>query len=171
MLTMLDHDIRHVPVFSPRSEVLGVIVGIDLVAAETRSPFVLRRAIARARNKDELATPPAALRSTVVALHRAELTPFHVSEVISAVTDALIGRMIELAIESEGPPPAEFCWMALGSHGRREPVPPRTWTPGWPGGTARSGPAHRGATTRAGVEPDGALHAGRSRPTSPTASG
>ena len=54
MLAMLDHDIRHVPVFSPRSEVLGVIVAIDLVAAETRSPFVLRRAIARARNKREL---------------------------------------------------------------------------------------------------------------------
>ena len=35
MLTMLDHDIRHVPVFSPRREVLGVIVAIDLVAAET----------------------------------------------------------------------------------------------------------------------------------------
>ena len=56
MLTMLDHDIRHVPVFSPRSEVLGVIVAIDLVAAETRSPFVLRRAIAKARNKRELPT-------------------------------------------------------------------------------------------------------------------
>ena len=35
MMTMIDHDIRHVPVFSPRSEVLGVIVAIDLVAAET----------------------------------------------------------------------------------------------------------------------------------------
>ena len=31
--------------------------------------------------------------------------------------------MIELAIESQGPPPAEFGWMSLGSHGRREPMP------------------------------------------------
>jgi CBS domain-containing protein len=123
MLTMLDHDIRHVPVFSSPSKVLGVIVGIDLVAAETRSPFVLRRAIARARNTNELREAASRLRSTVVALHRAEVTPFHVSDVISAVTDALIRRMIELAIESEGPPPAQFTWMSLGSHGRREPVP------------------------------------------------
>ena len=56
MLTMLDHDIRHVPVFSPRSEVLGVIVAIDLVAAETRSPFVLRRAIARPGTRRSCAT-------------------------------------------------------------------------------------------------------------------
>ena len=54
MMAMIDHDIRHVPVFSPRSEVLGVIVAIDLVAAETGSPFVLRRAIAKAKSKREL---------------------------------------------------------------------------------------------------------------------
>jgi CBS domain-containing protein len=123
MLTMLDHDIRHVPVFSRPGQVLGVIVAIDLVAAETSSPFVLRRAIARARNKDELREAASRLRSTVVTLHRAELAPFHVSDVVSAVSDALIRRMIELAIESSGPPPAEFAWMSLGSHGRREPMP------------------------------------------------
>ena len=123
MLAMLDNDIRHVPVFSARSEVLGVIVGIDLVAAETSSPFVLRRGIARAKNKRELSEAAGRLRSTVIALRRAELAPPQISEVISAVADGLIVRMIELAIESEGPPPAEFCWMSLGSHGRREPVP------------------------------------------------
>jgi CBS domain-containing protein len=123
MLAMLDHDIRHVPVFSPRSEILGVIVGIDLVAAETRSPFVLRRSIAKARNKEELREAARGLNSTIVALHRAELSPIQVSEVTSVVADALVARMIELGIESEGPPPAEFCWMTLGSHGRREPVP------------------------------------------------
>jgi CBS domain-containing protein len=31
--------------------------------------------------------------------------------------------MIELAIESDGTAPAEFAWLALGSHGRRETVP------------------------------------------------
>jgi CBS domain-containing protein len=123
MLMMLDNDVRHVVVFSPRSEVLGVIVAVDLVAAETRAPFVLRRAIATARNKRELQETVAEIRSTVIALWRADISPAQISEVISAVTDALVRRVIELAIETEGPPPADFCWMALGSHGRREPVP------------------------------------------------
>ena len=123
MLAMIDHDIRHVPVFSSPGEVLGVVVAVDLVAAETRSPFVLRRLIARARDKSELRQAAAELRSTVIALHRAELTPFHVSDVVSAVTDALVRRMIELAIETDGPPSVGFSWMALGSHGRREPMP------------------------------------------------
>jgi CBS domain-containing protein len=123
MLTMLDHDFRHVPVFSRPGQPLGVIVAIDLVAAETSSPFVLRRAIARARNKNELRDAAGRLRSTVVTLHRAGLLPFHISDVVSAVSDALIRRMIDLAVESSGPPPAEFAWMSLGSHGRREPMP------------------------------------------------
>ena len=123
MMTMIDHDTRHVPVFSPRSEVLGVIVAIDLVAAETGSPLVLRRAIAKAKSKNELREIASRLNSTVVTLHRAELSPLQIGEVTSAVADALIARMIELGIETEGPPPAEFCWMSLGSHGRREPVP------------------------------------------------
>ena len=123
MLSMIDHDTRHVPVFSPTGEILGVIVAIDLVAAETSSPFVLRRAIARARNKAQLQAAAAELRSTVVSLHRAELAPLQVTEITSAMADALISRMIELAVESAGPPPAEFAWMALGSHGRRDPYP------------------------------------------------
>ena len=85
---------------------------------------MLRRAIAKARNKRELHEAASRLNSTVIALlRRAELAPSQISEVTSAVADALIARMIELGIESEGPPPAEFCWMSLGSHGRREPVP------------------------------------------------
>ncbi|HEX2360004.1 MAG TPA: putative nucleotidyltransferase substrate binding domain-containing protein [Solirubrobacterales bacterium] len=123
MLAMLENDIRHVPVVSARSEVLGMIVGIDLVAAEARTPFLLRRAISEANSKEELRDAAARLRSTVIALHRAELAPWQLSQVISAVSDALITRMIELAIESTGEPPTQFSWLALGSHGRREPVP------------------------------------------------
>jgi len=122
MLTMIDHDIRHVPVVSRDSEVLGVIIAIDLVAAEARAPFVLRRAIAEAQDPGELAEMATRLRSTVVALHHAHLSATQISHVISAVADALIRRVIEFAIEIEGWPPVEFAWLQLGSHGRREPA-------------------------------------------------
>ena len=123
MLAMLDNDVRHVGVLSPRGELLGVLGGIDLVAAEARTPFALRREIARARDKEELTEAAQRLRSTVVALHATKLPPQQIGRVISVVADALIRRMIELAIESKGRPPAGFAWLALGSHGRRETVP------------------------------------------------
>jgi CBS domain-containing protein len=123
MLAMLDNDVRHVGVLSPRGELLGVLGGIDLVAAEARTPFSLRHEIARARDKQELSEAAERLRSTVVALHGTKLPPQQIGRVISVVADALIRRMIELAIESKGTAPAEFAFLALGSHGRRETVP------------------------------------------------
>jgi CBS domain-containing protein len=123
MLAMLDNDVRHVGVLSPRGELLGVLGGIDLVAAEARTPFALRHEIARARDKQELSEAAERLRSTVVALHATKLPPQQIGRVISVVADALIRRMIELAIESKGATPAEFAFLALGSHGRRETVP------------------------------------------------
>jgi CBS domain-containing protein len=123
MLAMLDNDVRHVGVLSPKGELLGVLGGIDLVAAEARTPFALRREIAQAQDKEELREAAQRLRSTVVALHGTKLPPQQIGHVISVVADALIRRMIELAIESKGTTPAEFTWLALGSHGRRETVP------------------------------------------------
>ncbi|MGZ8666302.1 MAG: putative nucleotidyltransferase substrate binding domain-containing protein [Solirubrobacterales bacterium] len=123
MLVMLDHGIHHVPVVSARSEVLGVVRDIDLLAAQTRTPFMLRRAIADAAGGEELGKIVDQLNLTVVALHQAGLAPRQISAIISVVFDALIRRMIEIAIEQVGPPPVEFAWLALGSDGRREPVP------------------------------------------------
>ena len=49
MLLMIDHGIRHVPVVSSaRRAASGVATDIDLLANETHTPFVLRRAIADA---------------------------------------------------------------------------------------------------------------------------
>ena len=59
----------------------------------------------------------------MVALHATKLPPQQIGRVISVVADALVRRMIELAIESKGTAPAEFAFLALGSHGGREPVP------------------------------------------------
>lgn len=123
LLAMLDRGIHHVPVLSARSEVLGVVSDIDLLAAETRTPFVLRRAVADARDVDELRRAARRLNPTLIGLHQVDLAPAQISAVISVVADALIRRGIELATATKGPPPAEFAWLSLGSHGRREGVP------------------------------------------------
>jgi CBS domain-containing protein len=120
---MLDRGIHHVPVLSARAEVLGVVSDVDLLAAETRTPFVLRRAVADARDVDELRRAARRLNPTLIGLHQVDLPPSQISAVISVVVDALIRRGIELAIATKGPPPAEFAWLSLGSHGRREGVP------------------------------------------------
>ena len=72
MLEMLDRDIRHVPVVWPHGEVLGVLSDRDLLVAETRTPFSLRRAIDDASDIDQLRRASARLRPAVISLHEAQ---------------------------------------------------------------------------------------------------
>ena len=123
MLAMLDHDIHHVPVLSAGSEVLGVIRDVDLLAAQTRTPFMLRRGIEGARTVADLRKTVGQLNQMVIALQRSDLGHAQISGIISVVADSVLRRMVELAIESAGPAPVEFTWLSLGSHGRREAVP------------------------------------------------
>ena len=122
-LDMLDRGVRHFPVLSATGEVLGVVEDADLVAAETRTSFHLRAAIARATTTDELAAAARDLRPTIVALHRARTAPLHLAGIHSVVVDALIRRLIELAVADVGEPPTPFAWLALGSLARREALP------------------------------------------------
>ena len=95
----------------------------DLVAAESRKPLLLRRAIALAERQEDLAAAAAGLGPVIIALHDARVAAEHVAAVRSVVLDALTRRLVELAIRDAGPPPAPFTWFALGSLARREAVP------------------------------------------------
>ena len=138
MTTMLDHDVHHLPVVASGAEVAGMIAPGDLISAEADAPFALRRAIAEAADRDGLRDAAAQLRSAVVAMHRGGMPAVEISRVISIVSDALIHRMIELAIAERGEPPTRFAWLSLGSHGRHEPVPSSDVDSGmaWTGGDA-----------------------------------
>jgi CBS domain-containing protein len=117
MLVMLDRGIRHLPVAASGGALLGVLRDVDLLAVQARTPFVLRRAIARASDLDELRTAAARLDGVVVALHDARMNPAQISGVLSVVTDALTRRLLELSGAGQ------LTWLALGSYGRREPMP------------------------------------------------
>jgi CBS domain-containing protein len=123
LLEMLERGVHHVPVLSATGEVLGVVDGGDLIAAEARRPFLLRRAIDLAASAADLAAAAAGLNPMIIALHDARVAAEHVAAIRCVVMDALTRRLIELAVAEAGEPPAPFTWFALGSLARRETVP------------------------------------------------
>lgn len=123
LVEMLDRGVRHFPVLSKTGALLGVVDDVDLLAAERRTPFHLRTAIARAPGAEELAVVARDLWPTVAALHDARVAPEHIAAIVSVVADALVRRLLDLAVAGEGEPPAPFAWLALGSLARREGVP------------------------------------------------
>jgi CBS domain-containing protein len=123
LLDMLDRGVHHVPVRSAAGEVLGVLDDGDLIAAEARKPFLLRRAIDLAGSAADLAAAVAGLTPMVIALHDARVEAGQIAAIRSVVLDALTRRLVELAIADVGNPPAAFTYFALGSLARREAVP------------------------------------------------
>lgn len=124
LLDLLDRGVRHVPVVDASGTVLGVIEDLDLLATDTQAPFRLRRAIAGAGSVDELAAIAAAgLGEMAISLCDARIAPTVVSTILSTLRDALVRRLISLAIAGLAPAPAELSWLALGSMGRREALP------------------------------------------------
>src|SRR5215469_13151981 len=123
LLDMLDRGIHHVPVLSAAGEILGVVDHTDLIAAEARKPFLLRRAIDLATTTTDLASAAAGLTPMIIALHDAQVAAEQIAAIRSVVLDALTRRLIELAIRDAGVPPVAFTWFALGSLARREAVP------------------------------------------------
>jgi CBS domain-containing protein len=123
LLDMLERNIHHAPVLSVAGEVLGVVDDGDLMSAQARQPFLLRRAIALAASPAEVADAAAGLGPMIVALRDARVAAEQVAAVRSVVLDALIRRLAELAVAAAGDPPAPFTWFALGSLARREAVP------------------------------------------------
>jgi CBS domain-containing protein len=123
LLDMLDRGVHHVPVLSAAGEVLGVVDDGDLVAAEARKPFLLRRAIDLAADAADLASASAGLSPMIIALHDAGVAAEHIAAIRSVVMDALTRRLVELAVADAGDPPAPFTWFTLGSLARREAVP------------------------------------------------
>ena len=123
LLDMLERGVHHVPVLSAAGEILGVVDGGDLIAAEARGPFLLRRAIDLATSAADLAAVSAGLDPMIIALHDARVAAEHLAAIRCVVMDALTRRLIELAVADAGEPPAPFTWFALGSLARRETVP------------------------------------------------
>ena len=123
LLEMLDRGFRHFPVVSADGTVLGVVSDLDIVAAQTRSSFSLRQAIATAGELDELVHAVANLTPMVITMHESGVAAATVSAVYSVVVDALTRRLLELSLAELGEPTVDFAWLALGSHARREPLP------------------------------------------------
>jgi CBS domain-containing protein len=123
MVTMVDRAVRHLPVVSERGEAVGVVTDVDLLAAEARTPLMVRRAIETAADLDELRRAAGRLRAAVVALHDGHLGAPRIGAIMAAVVDALVRRLIELRLPGAGGPLPPFAWLSLGSYGRREPAP------------------------------------------------
>jgi CBS domain-containing protein len=115
---MLEKSMHHLGV-ERDGELVGIVTTGDLLRADASSPLHVQRELATA-SRDAFVRVPGKLHATVAQLLGGGLSPLEVTRTVSMLTDVLVRRAMQLAIDELGQAPCAYAWLTLGSDGRRE---------------------------------------------------
>jgi CBS domain-containing protein len=119
MLSMLRHNIHHLPVVQRRRP-LGLINLSDIIRYESHSSLYLVNSIFNQPNVAGLQNLLADLRGTYVRMVNDQATAQMIGSAMSGIGRAFTQRLLELAEQQLGPPPVPYCFMVAGSMARDE---------------------------------------------------
>ncbi len=120
LLQMLELGHHHFPVVDAGGLLKGVITDTDLMGLGRHTPFALKSAIERSRDREEAIAAARDLPQVVATLVDAHADPVGVGHIVGLAIDALTRRLLELGIDDLGDPPVPWAWLALGSAARQE---------------------------------------------------
>jgi PAS domain S-box-containing protein len=120
LMRMEEKGVRHLAVEDRNGQIVSVIDSKSLIQFQRYGPIVLSREIARAKTPDEVAHCAERTSSLVKTLMDSSARPRHVTNMLASICDATTERLIQLALDDLGPPPATFAFIAMGSQGRQE---------------------------------------------------
>jgi CBS domain-containing protein len=118
-LEMARRNIHHLPVVSG-NKVAGMLTATDLTKQHTTSAVYLVSDIYKQTEIERMQEISAKVPQLLVSLAAAEATADSAGHVITAVTDAITTRLLQLAEDRFGPPPVPYAWVAAGSQARDE---------------------------------------------------
>ena len=119
ILFMTQHRIHHLPV-KDGDFVKGVITASDVMLARQDDPVFLVQHITRQDDVEGLKKIVSSMPNLMVQWFKAGIRVVQISRILTAISDAVTSRLIQLAIEELGPPPVPFCWLGFGSQARKE---------------------------------------------------
>ncbi len=115
-----ERNLDQLAVVDGSDKLVGVIQSSRVARPDRFSLVVLTQQVRRAGSLDELAEHHERLPSLVESLLNSGALPRNICHVTTAVSDAVVQRIIALALEELGPAPTRFAFVALGSEAREE---------------------------------------------------
>lgn len=118
-LLMTQRGFHHLPVFE-KGRLKGVVTTSDLIVAKRDDPVYLVQHISRQESAEGIRELLAGVPSLMVRWVSSDMRAQQVSQILTAISDAVVVRLIALAEQELGPPPAPWAWLAFGSQARSE---------------------------------------------------
>jgi len=119
VLKLLQGHIHHAAV-RREGEVHGVVTNHDFLVLQGRSPLAFSEDIERQTTLEGLAPVSRKALTIIGALLREGTRATNIIRIISELNDRVVRKVLEFAERELGPPPVSYCWLALGSEGRKE---------------------------------------------------
>jgi CBS domain-containing protein len=124
LLEMTRRDVHHLAVVEA-GKLIGVISSHDLLLLQAAAPLELARLIQSRDSLVELRAAMPQLTEATRRLFEQGLSGYEIGRIVSELNDLVIVRVLDfverhLRESGTGEPPLPFCWLVLGSEGRRE---------------------------------------------------
>lgn len=120
LIKMMKRNIKRLAVTDHKDRVCGVVTNQNLLAAQTESPLMLMRQINEADDIRLIFDKHARLPGMISSLIKSGAEPENINRLITTLSDAILEKCIQFAIDELGEPPARFVFMIMGSEGRKE---------------------------------------------------
>ncbi len=117
---MMQENVKHLGVTDSEDKVIGIITNKDILTAQGQSPLFLIREISLADSIEDLKHQHDLLPGVIQSLISNGAKPRNITHLVTTISDRILKKIIEFAIEKEGDPPCAFAFMVMGSEGRKE---------------------------------------------------
>ena len=119
LLEMMNRRVHHL-VVEKNGKITGMLSGHDLMVLQGSSPLNLVREINLVSSMEELydlaLKSPRVMHSLILEGAR----PGNITRLITLVNDHILDKLLGFLEDEIGPPPVPYCWLLMGSEGRKE---------------------------------------------------
>jgi CBS domain-containing protein len=118
-LRMTRRGYHHLPVME-NGKLTGIVTASDLILAKQDDPVYLVQHISRQKDVGAIRELVSGMSNLMVQWVNAGMRAQQVSQILTAISDAITVRLIQLAEAKLGPAPVPWCWAGFGSQARAE---------------------------------------------------
>ena len=119
LLLMARHNIHHVPVLDGQ-RIVGMITATDVTEQHSTSAVYLAGEVYKQTSIEGLKAASGRIKRLQQSLASAQASAYSSGHIITAITDAITSRLLQLAELQLGPAPVDYVWVAAGSQARNE---------------------------------------------------
>lgn len=119
LLRMMSTNIHHLAV-ERGGRIVGVITSHDIMLEQGHSPYYLFKEIISQSTIQGLYPLAQKIPDMIRNLIKEGGKAGNITRMIAVLNDHILERMLTLLQDELGPPPVPYCWLLMGSEGRRE---------------------------------------------------